>query len=271
MPKARFQDATRLDTLMSDFCFIIACHDKVEELLCHLEILTFYPEPYDIIIVHSGPEPLPSAEILRGITVVKSESVSGNIPLGAALALLNGILAVRRPPFPYIQHTFKYMCYRNCDDWLFNQQHTVETLKIMKSQKKKLAGYNWFDRDVYTNLTLNELFADMSIFEGQRLEDWATYFKEKIIKYCEFAVADKIFPLLKRDEFFRFIEREQETGIGIYAKWQHNSRFWNEKWVLLGHHNKAEKIQNYTNVRHLISYAKELEKKEHFGKWLKNK
>lgn len=255
---------------MSDFCFVIACHDKIEELLCHLEILTFCPEPHDVIVVHSGPIPLPSVDILRGVTVVRSESVT-HAPLGAALALWKGIFTVRRPPFPYIQHTFRHMCYRNCDDWLFNPKHTGETLEIMRTQGKKLAGYNWFDRDVYTNLTLNELFADMSIFEGQKLEDWVPYFKEKIKGKCEFAVADKLFPLLKKGEFLRFIEREQETGIGIYAKWQHNSRFWNAKWLLLGHHNQEEKRQAYNNVRHMIPYAKELETKEYFGNWLKGK
>src|ERR1019366_4739390 len=111
-------------------------------LLCHLEILTFYPEPYDVIVVHSSPDPLPSVNILRGITIVASESVPDNPPLGAAIALWNGIFTARRPPFPYIQHTFRYMCYRNCDDWLFNQKHTVESLETIKKKKKKLAGYN---------------------------------------------------------------------------------------------------------------------------------
>jgi len=254
---------------MSDFCFILACHDKVEELLCHLEILTFYPDPYDVIIVHSGPDPLPSVDILRGVTVVKSENTGANPPLGAALALLNGIIAARRPPLPYVQHTFKYMCYRNCDDWLFNHKHTLETLEKMKTQGKKMAGYNWFDEGVYTNLTLNELFADMAIFEGLDLEEWRRFFKEKIIKKCEFFVADKLFPLLKRGEFLRFIEREHGTGVGVYERYQHNSRFWNEKWVMIGHHNQDEKRHVYHNVRHLIPYADELEKKENFALWLR--
>jgi hypothetical protein len=254
---------------MSDFCFVIGCHDKVEELLCHLEILTFYPEPYDVIVVYSGTSPLPNVDILKNVLVVPSEN-SPRPPLGAALAFWKGVFTVRRPPLPYIQHTFRYMCYRNCDDWIFNHEHVLETLDILKNHDKKLAGYNWFDVNKFTDLALNELYLKMIIVEGQRLEEWETYFKQKINRKCEMAVAEKLFELVKPEEFYRLVERESEYGIGNFDRTPNNTRYWHEKWLLLGHHDQIGKREMYKKmVRNRISYHDKLEQKENFKKWVR--
>jgi hypothetical protein len=164
---------------------------------------------------------------------------------------------------------FSYLCYRNCDDWLFNHDQVTYNLSFLKATPNKIAGYNWFKQGVHDNLALNELYMQVNVLDKVNFPAWADDIRARVHSQCESAVADRVFGLIPRDQFFRLWEREDGRGVGNTTNIPGpNNRYFNERWQLLGHHNQIDKRRAYKGIRSRIPYHEELEKMENFKKWL---
>jgi hypothetical protein len=183
-----------------------------------------------------------------------------------------------------------YVVYRNGDDWMFNHEMCYNNFKFMQENNKKVAAYNWLTVGTMVEFALNEMILHVPTFMST-IEDAEHYFRLSSNKFlCELKMSRWIKRTLEDidNEFYRLPNREQEPGIGYEKetlpeifniqgkvmppdiwKWQeNNTRFFNREWQLIGSHNNYQRYIYYHKIRKDIPYADELEKEEHFARWI---
>jgi hypothetical protein len=212
--------------------FIIGTHDKREEVRCYREILSFYPPPYEVIVVHSaemnpGIPELPEVREVPRVIDNRSDPDPGK-GLGPTLNWLCGLKHCRT----------KYSVYRNSDDWVFNHDHVKEIVMQMEREGKKVAGYNWFGHDHWNNITLNELYVRTDILRGIDFDEWKRWLGNRIGQVlCEYAVAEKLKEVAHPTKDFLHLpgredpDREEPDGIANVDLGDELSKRDNSRWV----------------------------------------
>src|SRR4051812_41800758 len=87
--------------------FVLSNYNKEELLKIHLEILKYFDDEHEVIIVHQGETPLS----ISGYEIINLPSVG--FRLGPLHALMIGIGAAHKKGAEKV-------CFRPGDDWVFN-------------------------------------------------------------------------------------------------------------------------------------------------------
>lgn len=231
------------------YAFILTVFDKVEELLINQEIISFFPEPHQVVVIsqNSDLKEYPYQDPYY-------PSIAPILALWGGLKLLDDSIEV--------------VCYRNADDWLFNQEFTLENFLNTKT----FSGYNWFSKDANLDFAFNELYINLS--EKEKLMNCFSV-EEIINSNPNHLVEYKLARWLNRcyNSFRRLSDREDAYGIGTSESYSYpsesNCRFFNEKWQMIGCHNEFLRYHCYRKIRTNIPYFVELEKKKYFSNWLR--
>lgn len=255
--------------------FILSCYDRYDDLNVNLEILRFYPRPKRVIVVHMGDgevDPKLADDVVR--------IPSPGFKRGTVLSLLEGFRRARDMGLPAV-------VYRNADDWLMNHPWTARNFDMLLSGSAKAAGYNWLTCGTDHDLALNELYLSVPVFS--RTVGTAELFFNRTAKYslCEHKAARWVRETINfKSEFYRLPGREVQPCIGLepadmaayaaqypvppdfFTRAHTNSRFYNQEWLLLGHHDLRERWKSWVQCRHLVPYASALEQMPHFRRWM---
>ncbi len=233
--------------------FILTTYSRIDDLLVHLEILKYFPIPYEVIPIWmnqdvpdyflSEMKKYPHAHYCNGI----------NFSLGALLGLVDGLKKAKEIGLDYV-------IYRNSDDWIFNHNFVLENIK----NTKDISAYNWFGQNTNKEFALNEMCLNVDLFA--KSIDWAEdyFLNSNDNLLCEFKIAKWIRKVTK--DIYHLPDREHPKGIGMVKKCEENNRFFNKKWKLLGFHDNLERLNCYKTLD--FAYRKELEQENHFKRWL---
>ncbi len=261
--------------------FVIACHEKIDDLMIHLEALKYYSFKHHIIIIHSMDY---SADYMNEIKKHTHKRIDGyGHYIGPLLCAIHGVREAHKLGLDYI-------CYNNADDIVYNDEFVENNFNNMQSNACLCGGYNWLNVGVFHDITLNQLYLHVPSF-NKTADDAEAYFKKSMIDYlCEY----KIPRWLKRTctdikkQFYRVPGREQEPGIGwerkdIYGaflakgltvpigfwdKLENNNRFFNLEWQMIGSHDIGQRMLYWRKIRSLIPHGKEMEKEKHFARFV---
>lgn len=260
--------------------FILACHNRVDDLLLHLETFKYCPFNHEIIIIHTMDYDEIYMKEIKKYHHVRIEGYGHYIgPLLCATA------GVRKAA----ELGLDYCVFRNADDILYNFSFEQDNFNKM-SEGYLCGGYNWLNVGTYYDITLNQVYFDVSAF-GQTVDDAEAYFKRSPPGYlCEYKLprwVKRTCPNIEK-QFYRLPNREQEPGIGwerkdipnafaakkikmplgFWEKLENNNRFFNLKWQLIGSHDVGARLNYWRKIRKLVSYGKQIEKEHHFCKFL---
>lgn len=269
--------------------FIISCHNKVDDLMVHLEILKYYPFDKEIIICHSMDY---EDKYMNEISKYHHKKIeSNNFHVGTLLCLLEGMKLAKTLKLDYI-------VYNNCDDWCFNYKFVQDNFSIMSDYKA--GGYNWFSVNTYDDFAMNHLYLHVPSFNNLDKVDFlnsrfAKEFKQKFMSpsgeiLCEFKLSKWIMDNIEENEFYRIPNRERNPGIGhdrsalayIYNKmlnmpipesilfgYNDNNRWFNLEWQMICSHSNITRYGMWQYIKPNVSFAKKIEKDRYFKKWLK--
>lgn len=252
--------------------FILGCYNKIDDLLCHIDIIKHYPFDYKIIVIYMGGIP-DHLEKLKHVNVVNVSS--HGFLSGPLLCLTNGIKEAFRLGCDYL-------CYRNADDWLFNYHFVKNNFDQLRNGVLCM-GYNWFSVNSFMDFALNEIYLHVETFHDIVNEmEYDFLYGKKLL--CEFKIA-KWFQKFRKG-FYRLPERERFPGIGhvenideiFVAKniikpnnfldiAKTNNRFFNKKWQLIGSHNNLERLFYWQSIQNDVEYASDLVKCTSFIRW----
>lgn len=255
--------------------FILTTFSRIDDFLAHLDILKYFPRPYEVIPIWMNRK-VPDYFMEEMNNYKHAHFCNGlRFSIGPLLGLISGIKKAHKIGLDYV-------IYRNGDDWLFNREFVLENIK----NTKVISAYNWFGINYKREFALNEMCLHVPSF--MKTIDWAEkYFLDSNDKLlCEFKVAKWIRKTTK--EFYRLPFREIYFGIGndplIIAKileskgftvndpffdlFKDNNRYFNRKWQLLGCHDNKERLKLYKEL--FFPYKEQLEKEKHFSRWLKD-
>lgn len=228
--------------------FVISCHDRITDLLCHLDVLSFYNFPHAVRVIYSGSEPLsvphtPVAAIGHNSTVLSC--------VKEGLRVCGGGL----------------MIYRNADDIIYRPEWVKSNIERFNKGNYLFAGYSWWGVGGRNDYTLQECMFDVAHFLPH---EW-TIPPDNTIVNAEQPLADYVNPLVPDNRFMRLEGREVPSpGIGSeYVGIKGNSRFYNQEWGLIGAHDDRTRLHYYNLLRPYIPFWRELESKPNFAKWLK--
>lgn len=265
---------------MKKFGFLLSVHNRIDDLMCHLEILNYCPFPKEIIIVWSGEYKESYMKVIRDYHNVKVQSYGHYI--GPLLATVAGIKKANELGLDLI-------VYRNADDWLFNYNFEKSNIKKIEDGKYVCAGYNWLNYGVDFDLTMNQLYLDVGKFYDTCEEANEYFIRSPKGFICEYKMPKWVKSTCDmRTEFMRLSGREQFPGIGIelqdiqklmrqgklslpknyWELWDRNNRYFNEDWQLIGCHDNDCRIGYWERIRNQIPYSQSLEKEKWFSKFL---
>jgi hypothetical protein len=253
--------------------FVLSNYNRDESLKCHLEILKYYPEKVKIIVVHMGKTPI---QLENCILLNLPDS---GFKIGPLVALMKGIEIAW-------EHGVSKICYRPSDDWVFNHKRVQENF----ARKAIFQGFNWFTTNTMDDFSLTDCYLNIERFikTYEEYANWALFYERDLA--CERKLARWVkLTLTSQEDFHRLENRERTPPIG-YKKEEidlgfqvvgqprpsnynddHNNRFFNEAWQLVGDHNEQDRASNYTKIRKSIPYVAGLEKEPNFQKWLKSR
>lgn len=258
-----------------DTAILVSVYNKIDDLMAQLDILSFQKHPIMVVAMHPQTPPLPH-------TTVRMESQG--FYTGPLLSLCAGIRKAK-------EMDIKYLCYRNADDWLFRHDLADDIFSKMQTEGYKCCAYNWFRKDYFEEFSMNEFFVDVDAFYStvDKAEEFfkgssrALLCEWKIPRWIKASIGDW-------SKFYRVPGRETELGVGhdagainyiynnfkkapipdsVWDIYETNNRFFNKDWQLIGSHNNRERYDYWLKIRNDVPYAEELEKKEHFARWLK--
>lgn len=261
---------------------VIACHNKVDDLLVSLEISKYLQFDHVNIIVHTMDYPDHYMQELKDNHLVRINGQTHYIA-----TLLCAVAGVRKCH----ELGLDYCVYNNADDWLFNSSFEENNFKRMEENNYLCSGYSWLNVESYDDITLNQLYLHVPSFYSTS-DDAEKYFKNvKPNLVSEYKLPYWVKKTCKdlRKEFYRLPGREQIPGVGYHAntlsyvfkllnkeppkdlweKLNDNNRFFNRKWQLIGSHNNTQKRAYYDSIKEDISYHHDLETQKHFSRWLK--
>lgn len=261
--------------------FILACYNRVDDLMTHLDLFKFCPFDHQVIVAGTMDWPTKYYEDLKPYHFIRIDGHGHAI--GPLLSCIEGVRKAK-------QIGLDVVCYRNADDWLFNYKFEEENFQKMK-EGYICGGYNWLNAGAYHDITLNQVYLHVNQFMATSSDAEQYFLRSPKDFLCEFKMARWI----KRTcsdiskQFYRLPGREQEPGIGymredipgafqgkgmsipegFWEQLEKNNRFYNEKWQLLGHHDNPSRLLCWRRIRHFVPYAKTLEKEKHFARWLR--
>jgi hypothetical protein len=261
---------------------IIACHNKIDDLMVYLDIIRYHLCPLEIIIVHSMDYEEKYMEELSKYNLVRIKSYGHW--LGPLLACTAGVKRA-------YEMGLDWVVYDNADDHLFNHKWELKNFQLLKDSQYLCGGYNWLSVGVYHDVTLNQLYLHVPSFY-KTIDDAEAYFMRSSPLYlCEY----KIPRWLKKTctniekQFYRIPGREQEPGVGherkdIYGAFQakgikhapigfwerleNNNRFFNFEWQMIGSHDVESRLVYWRKIRNLVPYGKQIEKDKHFSRFM---
>lgn len=261
------------------FGIVLSCYDRVDDLMAHLDILKFNQFAPRIAVVYMHPDAPP--RMPHGVELIRLPSPG--FTSGPLVSATRGIKWASAAGMDY-------MVFRNADDWLFRHDLARGWIDQMEAGGQIAAGYSWFSVGTMRDVTLNE-----NIFRVDRFIDSADdaerYFLSSDQSYnCEYKMAWWVNRVTKEnaDLFFRLPDREQEPGIGweikdlpgvyhkdgktvppdVWMKLEHNSRFFNRKWQMIGSHDNTSRMFYWRQIRNSVPYAAQLEECHHFARWM---
>jgi hypothetical protein len=262
--------------------FIIACHNKIDDLMAHLEIFKYCPLEHEVIVVHTMDY---ADNYMQEIKKHHHQRIDG---MGHYIGpLLCAVAGVRKAH----ELGLDYAVYRNADDWLFNYKFEEDNFKKMKSKGYLCAGYNWLNVGVFHDITLNQVYFDVKAFE-KTADDAESYFKRSQPGFlCEYKMSRwvrRTLPTNIERYFYRLPGREQEPGIGherrdlwnafkakgmqiplgFWERLENNNRFFNLDWQMIGSHDVGSRLSYWRKIRSLVSYGKSIEKETHFARFI---
>lgn len=265
---------------MKKYGFVLSVYDRVDDLDAHLDILKFYPEKAEVIVVYSKKD-VPEEYIKKWDKhhLVYCDGI--NFQIGPLMSLCAGLKKAHKLGLDYI-------IYRNADDWVLNHFFVMANMAAMYDNNFEIAGYNWLSVNNMTDFALNELILHVPTF-AKKVDSMEYYFANSSPYYlCEMKMARWVkLCLSANNKFYRLPEREQFPGVGyeietlpafaaygitltedILKRFEKNHRFFNEKWQLIGCHDNQERGFYYNLVREKIQYVNDLEKEENFSRWV---
>ena len=231
----------------------VSCHDRIQELLCYLDILKFNQQKPDVHVLYSGTQPLDIDHIK--FTPKKRQHQCAVISMC--------VQALREAR----QRGIKRFCINNGDDWMFKHELTNQRFEMLDTHD--MCGYNWFGANNLDNLAVNELYIKTASFDDVDVDA----FEYNIIKHHDPnpSVEHEISKLFKQPtcKFGRLANRESPDHAGGMLDWRiaHNNRWFNRMWQLIGAHDPWQRWELYKSIRHTIPYHTELEQLHNFGKW----
>lgn len=261
--------------------FIIACHNKIDDLMVHLEMFKYYPFEHQIIIIHTMDYEDKYMEVINKHHHQRIEGYGHYIG-----PLLCAVAGVRKAH----ELNLDYVVFRNADDQLFNYNFELTNFNKLKNEGYLCGGYNWLNVETYHDITLNQVYFNIPAFHATA-DDAEAYFKRSSPEFlCEYKMARWIKKTCSRlnKEFYRLPGREQEPGIGwerkdIYGAfrskhlqipigfWEHlenNNRFFNLEWQLIGSHDIGSRLNYWRKIRSQVSYGKQIERNYHFARFI---
>ncbi len=259
---------------------VLSCYDKTDDLLAHLDILSFNPHKYPLIIGYMGKDQCPHEFRQHNLLAFESPGFTS----GTLVTLVH---ALRLAP----KLDLDYLVFRNSDDWFFNHDLTQQWFEHLVKNNYLCAGYNWFSVGTHHDITMNEVFVSVPEFSAT-MDKAEKYILESDQRFnCEYKMAWWMRQTLENPDrqFYRLPDREQEPGIGwevqdipgvyanrgqevpteLWTKLEHNNRFFNKKWQMIGSHQNMARYLYYRQIRDDIPYSAELERKYHFNRWMR--
>lgn len=237
--------------------FLVPTYDQENLLLAQLDILSFCPVQHEVIVLYSGDKDLP-------VPHVRYPSTKHG-PSGAALAFVYGLREAKK-------RGVEAVCFRNGDDWMFN--HDLVRSRVQLLESRPIVGYSWFSDAGRDDLTLNELYVRLDKISVD-LDQWEHRIIEQQPHDPERHVAAML--NVSEEKLHRLGDREDPQGIGRShhedKEWRgpfdpDNNRWFNRQWQLIASHDDKQRRAFYQDLRPVIPYAAELEKRPHFMKWL---
>ncbi len=262
-----------------NFGIVLSCYDRTDDLMAHLDILKFNKDVRKIAVIYMHPDAPP--KIPHDVELIRLPSPG--FTSGPLVSVTHGIRWAAA-------NNLDYMVFRNADDWMFRHDLTRGWINYMNTNHRIVAGYNWFSVGTMRDITLNE-----NIFRVKRfidsVDEAEKYFLKSDQSYnCEYKMAWWINRIINGDVnlFYRLPGREQEPGIGweikdipeiyekdgknvpvdVWKKLEHNSRFFNRNWQLIGSHDNTSRLFYWKQIRTSVSYCSQLEKCEQFARWI---
>lgn len=253
---------------------ILACHNKIDDLMLHLEVLKYYTFPFKTIIIHTMDYDI---NYMKEIKEYPNRRIEGyGHFISPLLCLAEGLRLAK-------ELDCEYVVYRNADDILYNSSWEKENFKTMKNYL--CGGYSWLNVGVNYDITLNQVYLHVPSFY-KTITDAENYFKNSSQRFLP---EHKLPRWIKKTcnfekDFYRLPGREQEPGIGwerkeipsifrskqmrvpfgFWEKLENNNRYFNSEWQLIGCHNIGDRLFYWEKIKHLIPYAKQHEKDHHF-------
>lgn len=266
---------------MKKLGIVVSCYDKIDDTLAQLDILSFNSYNRPIIVSYMGYEE-PPAEFCN------YNLVSFPSPGFTSGPLMSLVHAVRKAS----DMGLDYIVYRNGDDWFFKHELTEEWFHHIVKNNYLCAGYNWFGSNNYYDITMNELFISVPHFLETANRAVKYFFSSDQRFTCEYKMAWWVRESLQNmdTQFWRLPDREQTHGVGrlisdvptmykskgkeitpeIWKSLNDNNRFFCRKWQMIGSHYNIARFVYWTMLKDEIPYRKELEKKQHFNRWLRS-
>lgn len=263
------------------FGVVLSCYDRVDDLLAHLEILSFNRHPHRVAVFYMHEDDPPA--VPRGVELFRVPSPG--FTSGPLVSMTHGVRWAA-------ERGLDYLVFRNADDWMFNHDLAHSWIERMDAAGQVAAGYNWFSVGTMKDITMNENIVRVDRFLPS-VEDAERYFVSSDQRYnCEYKMAWWVNRVIGDDPdlFFRLPDREQEPGIGwemkdledvyrrttgagvpadVWANQQHNSRFFNRKWQMIGSHDNTTRLYYWHQIRGAVPYSRQLEDGPQFGRWLR--
>jgi hypothetical protein len=132
---------------------VLSCYDKLDDLLAHLDILSFNPYKNPIFIGYMGHEQVPSE--LKKHHLMQFESPG--FTSGTLVTLMH---ALRMASSMGID----YLVFRNADDWMFDHELVHQWFTHIVNNDILFAGYNWFSVNTFRDFAMNEVFISVPHF-----------------------------------------------------------------------------------------------------------
>jgi hypothetical protein len=264
---------------MAKLGVVLSCYDKVDDLLAHLDILSFDPDPKPVIICYMGQADPPPEFLRHHLLRFRSPGFTA----GTLVSLFH---ALRLAPSLGLD----FLEYRNSDDWLFRHDLPVRWVEHMVENDQWCAGYNWFSSGTFNDITMNECFVSVPRFL-ETLGAAEEYVRRSDQRYnCEYKMAwwarQTVGDMGRR--FYRLPGREIFPGIGwllhdyvplferngmavpegFWERLNSNNRFFNREWQLIGSHLNIPRLMYWSQIRAEVPYADRLERCHHFSRWL---
>lgn len=238
---------------------LLAFHNRIDDALAHLEILKYYREPLPVITITTHPEPHTLPQVLRN-NLATTPSLGHWC--GASVSLIAGM----RRAFAL---GYDAICYRNADDWMFDPDFTADKFALLNDYWA--VGYNYISHNSLQDVALHELYLRLLPFVPS-LDVAHKYFTELRAGGGSLAVEIRVMRWLKRvlpdmDKFYRHPDREVQPSINLSTE-EDNNRWFCRNWKFVGFHDNIERKKHYNLIRDQIPYAADLEKEEHFSRWL---